>query len=98
MNKESSPESLLDAVTDRETFLAFVWSLVEDRQKADAIEAADPELHRWGGAEGWQNQTIVSLLEATVAGSAHPSWPEQGAEAPSWKDFALFLLMGKIYE
>lgn len=28
----------------------------------------------------------------------HPSWPEQREEAPSWKDFALFLLMGKIYE
>lgn len=98
MSKESSPEVLLDTVTNRETFLAFVWALVEDRQKADAVEAADPERHRWGGANGWQNQTIVSFLEAAAAGSEHPSWPEQGAEAPGWKDFALFLLMGKIYE
>jgi hypothetical protein len=98
MSTENGPGALLDTVTNRETFLAFVWSLAEDRRRAEEIESNDPERYKWGGADGWQNQTISSFLEASAAGVAHPSWPDSAAQSPSWKDFALFLWMGKIYE
>lgn len=39
----TSPEELLDAVNSRETFLAFVSALVDDRREVDAVEASTPE-------------------------------------------------------
>ena len=98
MSTKNGPGALLDTVINRETFLAFVFSLAENRRQAEAIELAAPERYKWGGADGWQNQTISSFLEASAAGVDHPSWPEPTAENPSWRDFALFLWMGKIYE
>jgi hypothetical protein len=93
-----SPEELLDAVNSRETFLAFVGALIEDRREADAVEASDPQRFRWSGANGWQNGTIAMFLEGALAYVQSPNWPERQSEAPTWKDLAKFLFMGKIYE
>jgi hypothetical protein len=34
-------------VSDRESFIRFVEALVEERAKAEEMEAADPERYRW---------------------------------------------------
>lgn len=49
------------------------------------------------GAAGWQNTEIPAFLEGASAGSlAQRDWGT-GA-APSWRDLAVFLYLGKIYE
>jgi hypothetical protein len=91
---------LLERVTDRESFLAFVRALIADREDEVAKERLRP-ISPWGpGANGWENGTIEAYLEAAL------SWAEatgvgeaQGLPAkPSWKAFAVFLYCGKIYE
>ncbi len=85
------------AVKDRESFVQFVEALIEDRAKADELEASDPELYRWGGANSWQNSSIASYLECSLAGAtAQKAWG--ASEGLSWGDLALFLWLGKIYE
>jgi hypothetical protein len=98
VSKEQSPEELLDKVNSRETFLAFVAALVEDRRDADAVEASDSQRYRWSGANGWQNGTIVTFLDGALAYAQSPNWPERESDAPTWRDLAKFLFLGKIYE
>lgn len=86
-----------DAVHDRESFIAFVDALIEDRAQADALEAESPDHYRYGGAAGWQSSSISAFLECALAGSlAQQRWG--GERGPSWRDFAEFLYLGKIYE
>ena len=94
----TSPEELLDAVNSRETFLAFVGALVDDRREADAIEASNPQGYRWAGANGWQNGTIAMFLEGALAYAQSSNWADRQSDAPTWADLARFLFLGKIYE
>jgi hypothetical protein len=86
-----------DTVTDRDSFVRFVEYLVADRVAASEVEKTDPQRYQWGGAAGWQNTEIPAFLEGALAGSlAQRDW---GADAaPSWRDLAIFLYLGKIYE
>lgn len=87
----------LDAVTDRDSFLAFVSALVADRREAGASETGSP----YGpDAGGWENVTIEDFLEAAIAWARDTDMGEtQGLPAsPSWRGFATFLYCGKIYE
>jgi hypothetical protein len=90
---------LLNAVQDRDSFLRFAEALHADRALADAEEAKGLSHPFDEGGRGWRNGTIESFLDAALgwAGSA-----DFGASAhdPSalWRQFALFLYMGKIYE
>lgn len=93
-----SPEELLEAVKDRGTFLAFVGALIQDRREADAVEAGDPQRYRWSGANGWQNGTIAAFLDGALAYAQSPNWSARQSDAPTWKDLAKFLFLGKIYE
>ena len=93
-----SPEELLDKVESRETFLAIVNALIEDRREADEVEASDPQRYRWSGAKGWQNGTIATFLDGALAYAQSPNWPERQSDAPTWRDLAKFLFLGKIYE
>ena len=83
-----------DAVHDRDSFILFVEALIKDREHAEALERESPELHRWDGANGWQNSTISAFLGGALAGSDAWKVPAE----PSWHDLALFLFLGKIYE
>lgn len=86
-----------NTVTDRDSFIRFVEWLIADRLEADDAERTDPEGYRWGGANGWQNSSIASFLESATAGAeAQNDWGN--ANGPSWKDVAVFLYLGKIYE
>ena len=87
-----------DLVNDRESFIQFIEWLAKDRQEADVLERSDPERYQWGGANGWQNSSIASFLECAISGAeAQRDWAS-GPGGPSWKDLAVFLYLGKIYE
>jgi hypothetical protein len=58
----SSPEDLLDAVVDRESFVAFVLALAEKREEAEYLEREDPVCYRFGGEKKWYNGDISSFL------------------------------------
>ncbi len=91
---------LLDRVENRESFFEFVRGLVTDRTQAVEQEAANPSSPYGPDAGGWENISIDAYLEAAL------SWAEdtemgttQGlSNFPSWKEFATFLYVGKIYE
>jgi hypothetical protein len=91
-----TPEELLDRVTDRDSFIAFVEALAAEREKAEAMERAEPVGYQLGGALGWQNGDISGFLSAALACFDHPD--HRTSEEPSWRLFAEFLYFGKIYE
>jgi hypothetical protein len=83
------------AVTDRDSFLAFVRALVVDRRRSVAAERISPSSPYGPDAGGWENVTVESFLEAALA------WAEDSGRLPaepSWQAFATFLYLGKIYE
>lgn len=85
----------LEHVVDRETFLAFVNALVADREDEVAKEKVTPSSPYGPGANGWENTTIDSYLDACA------SWAEDSEglpSNPSWRAFAQFLYSGKFYE
>lgn len=87
-----------DEVHDRASFIRFVEALIEDRREAEEMERVEPGKYRMGGANDWQNATISSFLECALAGSeAQDDWGTGGA-GPGWRDLAVFLYLGKIYE
>jgi hypothetical protein len=87
--------ALLDQVVDRQSFLVFVKALTADRANEVAKERDNPS-SPWGpGANGWENGTIESYLDAAVAWAVDS---QRLPEEPSWQAFATFLYCGKIYE
>jgi hypothetical protein len=93
-----SPEELLDRVRDRESFVAFVEALADERERAEALERANPGNYALalGGALNWQNGEISSFLNAALRCFDHPD--NRDSEEPTWRLFAEFLYFGKIYE
>ena len=86
-----------DSVHDRDSFMQFVEWLCADREASEDLESSDPERFRWGGANNWQNSSISTFLEAAAAGAdSQKDWGN--GTSPSWKDLAVFLYLGKIYE
>lgn len=91
---------LAEAVSDEQSFLAFVNALKEDRELAAAVEKASSSGRNGQPQRGWENTTIEAFLEAACA------WAEDSefgvrqdlATASPWKKFAIFLYCGKIYE
>jgi len=89
----------LERVTDRKSFIAFVGALIAERELAEQLERERPEYYKYGGALGWQNSAISSYLSAALAEIEDSGPPHtQTSEAASWRAFAEFLYMGKIYE
>lgn len=92
-------DEMLEAVVDRDSFLAFVKALIVDRRHEVAKGKGSPSSPWGAGANGWEHGTIEGYLEAAVAwmeDSCGTAW-ESPAE-PSWKSFAAFLHHGKSYE
>lgn len=86
-----------DEVTDRGSFIKFVEALIEDRTAADKLEAKDPKRYQMGGANDWQNSSIAFFLDCALAGAtAQKVWGDEAGV--SWRDLAVFLWLGKIYE
>ncbi|HJU55331.1 MAG TPA: hypothetical protein VJ715_12190 [Pyrinomonadaceae bacterium] len=88
-------DKLLDNVSDAHSFLQFVKALIADRKDELAKEKENPSSPFGPGANGWENGSIESYLDAAVA------WAEDSRalpQEPSWKAFAQFLYSGKYYE
>ena len=92
--------ALLDAVHDRESFMAFLAAFTDDRERAEQMERDDPKRWQWDGAGGWQNSSISAFLGAAACYFQGPSYPDRASPSahPSWHDLAHFLYFGKIYE
>jgi hypothetical protein len=89
----------LEKVKDRESFVTFVWALVDEREQAEALERENPEYYKWGAPLGWQNSSIAGYLSAALnCVEDSESLGRHISEEPSWRAFAEFLYMGKIYE
>jgi hypothetical protein len=93
----SSEAASWGEVTGHNSFVAFVRALIDDRRRAESIEATQRDKPAWAveAAEGWQNTRIsdflgVAMLYFDIDGDAIPE--------PSWADLAASLFQGKIYE
>jgi hypothetical protein len=94
------PAASPDSVTDLPTFLEFVRHLTAERVAAVRAEQARASHPAGPDAGGWENTSIEAFLEAAT------SWAEatnmgltQGLSPDNpWKQFAVFLYCGKIYE
>jgi hypothetical protein len=90
-------DELLDQVTDRDSFIAFVSALAAERREAQRLEQQDPVRYQLGGALNWQNGDIASFLEAALCYFDNSPFHQPEA-VPSWRMFAEFLYFGKIIE
>jgi len=88
----------LEKVKDKETFIAFVEALADEREKANQLEKENPFGYQLGGALNWQNGDISSFLWACLASFEEGALRPAPSDEPSWKTFAEFLYFGKIYE
>jgi hypothetical protein len=93
----SDPHNLLENVVDRDSFLAFVRGLMEDRLDEAKREKKSPSSPYGSGCNGWENVTIEDFLESAIAWAESSSGKELAGEL-SWRSFAEFLYAGKIYE
>jgi hypothetical protein len=91
--KEVDPNN----VTDRDSFIEFVKALADEREQAQEIEEANPNVYIVDGALDWKNGDIPNFLYAALQyfGARPLHSPE---DHPSWRMFADFLNYGKIYE
>jgi hypothetical protein len=88
------------SVCDQSSFLAFVRALVADREDEVAKEGAKPSHPYDRGANGWVNGTIEAFLDAAASwAEASEFGKKQGLPDDNpWRQFAIFLYCGKIYE
>lgn len=90
------PQELLDEVKDEKSFLLFVKSLIVDNEPHEGKQTDNV-----GFTEDWVNNSISGFLEAAVAWAEDSDFgTRQYSElkANKWKQFAIFLYFGKIYE
>jgi hypothetical protein len=86
----------LEEVKDEKTFLAFVKALLEDR-----IPCEGKKSNEAGFVGDWANNSIADFLEAAVAWAEDSDFgvsQDQELAQNKWKQFAVFLYCGKIYE
>src|SRR5438874_11545682 len=93
-------DEALDAVKDRDTFLAFVRALSNDRGRSVAQEELNPSSPYEPDAGGWENTTIQDFLESAASWAEDSDFdiPEGSPVETAWQAFAGFLYAGKIYE
>ena len=87
---------IIDEVKDEQSFLNFVKALMKDR-----AEYEGKPVDEVGFSGDWASNNISGFLESAIA------WAEDsdfgGSQDPDlksnkWKQFAVFLYCGKIYE
>jgi hypothetical protein len=93
----ATPEEVLERVTDRDSFIAFVEALAAERSDAAAIERANPQTYMVDGAHGWKNGDIDGFLYAALR-YFEPGPDDRPESEPSWRVFAEILWCGKIIE
>jgi hypothetical protein len=88
---------VLDDVCDSRTLLIFVQALIEDRKSAITAERAEPSSRYGPDAGGWENTKIDTYLSAAARWAEDTNFGELSPDNP-WKQFAVMLYCGKIYE
>ncbi len=90
----------IETVKDAETFLNFVRELVADREDEVRKEKERSSPPFGPGANGWENGSIETYLEAAVAWADDSDFVEaqKNTNANPWQQFAQFLYAGKVYE
>lgn len=90
----------LEAVCDEITFVDFLSALAADRADEVQKETKHPSSPYGAGANGWENRTIESYLEAACTWAEASKNGLQYYQKPSnpWKRCADILYAGKIYE
>ncbi len=91
---------LQEAVQDEGSFLEFARELIADRERAVAEERVGPAGGSRPDVEGWANVHIETYLRAAVSWAEDSDFGKrQGLSSSNpWKQFAVFLYCGKIYE
>jgi hypothetical protein len=91
---------LLETVNDSRSFLSFARELVADREDQVKKERASPSSPYGPGANGWENGTIEAFLESAIAWAEASDFGQLQGLSPDnpWRQFAVFLYCGKIYE
>jgi hypothetical protein len=96
-------EAILEAVHDEQSFLLFIQALAADWDDECQQELATPSWPYCSGANGWENGTIGSYLDAAASWGLSsicglPALAEYEKPDNPWKRAAEILYMGKIYE
>lgn len=91
------PEELIHRVVDRDSFLAFLQALAEERASAEEEELGEPVRHPLDGARGWKNGDISGFLFGCLS-YFDPKPFHEPAESASWRTLAEVLYCGKIVE
>lgn len=91
---------LLDKVNDAPSFLAFARALSEDRLASIKEESIRPSSPYGPEALGWENITIEAFLNCAISWAEASNFGLSQGISPDnhWKQFAVFLYCGKIYE
>jgi hypothetical protein len=89
-----------DAVHDGRTLLEFVKALIADREDEIAKESRSSSSPYGAGSNGWENGTIEDFLDAASRWAESTNFGRaQGlSDSNPWRQFAVFLYCGKIYE
>jgi hypothetical protein len=92
--------TLLEKVSDQESFFGVAKQLQADRLRAVELERSNPSSPYGPDAGGWESTTIESFLEAAISWADDSQFgASQGlATSNPWRQFATFLYCGKIYE
>ncbi len=87
---------IINEVTDEQSFLDFAKALMKDREAHEGKSVDEV-----GFSGDWANNDISGFLESAIAWAVDSDFgARQDAELKTnkWKQFAVFLYCGKIYE
>jgi len=89
-----------DAVEDAASFLVFARALLADRELSVRLEREQPSPSYRSGHCSWENGSIEGFLEAAISWAEDSNFGQgQGIDPENpWRQFAVFLYCGKIYE
>src|SRR5437868_6707856 len=88
-------DELLEKVHNQESFLSYARALAQERREAERLEGDKPTAGPLKGEVGWRDSTISRFIES---GLGHFESDGTVIESPTWKDLAMFLYYGKMYE
>ena len=67
MSRKDASHTALESVHDSKSFLVFVKELIADRENEIKKEKISPSSPFGPGANGWENGTIETFLDAAAA-------------------------------
>ncbi len=92
--------SAAEVVTDERAFIHLLQMMALDREDEQQKELARQNLPHSAGANGWENCSIETFLEAAAAwAQATSRTTKLGAEASdAWRRAAMIVAAGAFYE